>query len=212
MFLSRLTLNRTQMAFLWRANPYRVHQRLLMACEGDPRLLFRTEPDEMATQILVQSQLCPTWEKAFADFPVLERQPEMKEFDPSLCQDGIYRFRLLANPTKKTMISKNGEARKTRLGIFKWEDQLKWLGRKLDDAGARMLSGDARPQGMQRSHRTVQRSQDVQTHLAVQFDGILQVIEPARLKSAIISGIGPAKGFGFGLLSLAPWRASQSGG
>ena len=44
-----------------------------------------------------------------------------------------------------------------------------------------------------------------ETHfLAVQFDGVLQVTDPDKLVAAVETGIGSAKGFGFGLLSLAP--------
>ncbi|MEM0963873.1 MAG: type I-E CRISPR-associated protein Cas6/Cse3/CasE, partial [Bacteroidota bacterium] len=40
-------------------------------------------------------------------------------------------------------------------------------------------------------------------HVGVRFDGELRVIDPDRLAVAVASGIGPAKAFGFGLLSLA---------
>jgi CRISPR system Cascade subunit CasE len=40
--------------------------------------------------------------------------------------------------------------------------------------------------------------------LAVRFDGLLQVADPARLQAALRQGIGSGKGLGFGLLSLAP--------
>jgi CRISPR-associated protein Cas6/Cse3/CasE subtype I-E len=39
--------------------------------------------------------------------------------------------------------------------------------------------------------------------IAVQFDGLLEVEDPERFMAAIHQGIGPGKGFGFGLLSLA---------
>jgi len=42
-----------------------------------------------------------------------------------------------------------------------------------------------------------------QFHLAVQFDGRLRVTDPGALKEAVRSGIGSAKAYGFGLLSLA---------
>jgi len=38
---------------------------------------------------------------------------------------------------------------------------------------------------------------------SVGFQGILQVAKPTILKEIIINGIGPAKAFGCGLLSLA---------
>jgi CRISPR system Cascade subunit CasE len=41
------------------------------------------------------------------------------------------------------------------------------------------------------------------THHAVRFDGLLVVTDPERLRHALRAGIGSAKGFGFGLLSLA---------
>jgi CRISPR system Cascade subunit CasE len=40
-------------------------------------------------------------------------------------------------------------------------------------------------------------------HYSVDFDGVLSVTDPALFAEAVASGIGPAKGFGFGLLSLA---------
>ena len=38
---------------------------------------------------------------------------------------------------------------------------------------------------------------------SVQFDGVLQVVEPALFVHAIAAGIGSGKAFGFGLLSVA---------
>lgn len=45
-----------------------------------------------------------------------------------------------------------------------------------------------------------------QTLFAVLFEGVLQVTDPDKLRIAVGAGIGSAKGFGFGLLSLAPVR------
>ena len=42
------------------------------------------------------------------------------------------------------------------------------------------------------------------SHFGVRFDGTLTVTEPEALARAVRSGVGPAKAFGFGLLSLAP--------
>ena len=42
------------------------------------------------------------------------------------------------------------------------------------------------------------------TLFGVRFDGVLAVTDPDALTGAVRQGIGPAKGFGFGLLSLAP--------
>jgi CRISPR system Cascade subunit CasE len=39
---------------------------------------------------------------------------------------------------------------------------------------------------------------------AVRFDGVLQITHVDQFRSAVLNGIGPAKAFGFGLLSIAP--------
>jgi len=192
------------MAMLWVANPYRVHQRLMMACEGDPRLLFRIESSDGVTRMLVQSQVEPDWQVAFTDFPVLVAPAEYKTFELQLKPGGIYRFRLLANPTHKQTDEKDGEKHKSRQGYFKQEDQLAWLSRKLEAAGAELLECTAASKGLQRSSKGAAKQAGEQVHLAVLFDGLLRVKTPDLLLKALESGIGPAKGYGFGLLSLAP--------
>ncbi len=195
MFLARLRLNHGRVASLWAANPYRVHQRLMMAYEGEPRLLFRIEESREGTQILVQSHVAPRWPAAFADFPVLQGSPEHKPFEVRLQAQGCYRFRLLANPT----IKRNGK----RLGLLREEEQQAWLARKLTAAGAVLLGYTVASQVLQRSGRNPYKDSTCHTHLAVLFEGVLQVHNPAHLWAAVESGVGAAKGYGFGLLSLA---------
>jgi len=197
MYLARLRLNQSRIATLWASNPYRVHQRLMMACDGDPRLLFRIEDTpEGETQVLVQSHVEPNWQLAFHDFDVLRCPPEHKAFDLHLQPGRVYRFRLLANPTVK----RNGN----RLGLFKEEDQRSWLTRKMEDAGAKLVSTIAAPRGLQRCDKNPAKDEHVATHFAVLFEGVLQAQDPGRLKEVVECGIGAAKGYGFGLLSLAP--------
>ena len=195
MYLSRLQLNTSRIAMLWAANPYRVHQRLMMACDGDPRLLFRIEDTSDGTQIMVQSHVEPNWPFAFADLDVLRCPAEHKVFDLHLRPGSPYRFRLLANPTVK----RNGN----RLGLFKEDDQRAWLTRKIEDAGAKLVGYVAAPRGLQRCDKNPAKDEHVATHFAVLFEGVLQAQDPERLKAVVGSGIGSAKGYGFGLLSLA---------
>ncbi len=196
MFLSRLQLNTSRAAVFWASNPYRVHQRLALACADDVRVLFRIEDTAAGTQIIVQSQTEPAWDLAFTDLKVLRRPPESKVFDPRLKSNRAYRFRLLANPTVK----RNGK----RLGLFAQEERLEWLTRKLDAAGAEAVSCLAAPQGLKRSRRNPAKDASQQTHYAVLYEGILRTSDPERLQEALATGIGSAKGYGFGLLSLAP--------
>lgn len=195
MYLSRLILNDSRRAFLWVSNPYHVHQRLMVGCEDDPRLLFRIEVNPRGTQILVQTQTLPQWENAFGEFSVLRKPPECKSFDLSLAAGAYYRFRLLANPTVRR---NNG-----RLGILTEKEQRAWVERKLRTAGAEVMECLVIDNGFQHSHKT---SGVPITHLAIQFDGVLHLKEPELMVKSVIAGIGSAKGFGFGLLSLAPFK------
>ena len=204
MYLSRLHLNRSRLAVLWASNPYRVHQRLMTACDHDPRLLFRIEENEGDVTILVQSQNCPDWRAAFGDFAVLQTPPEQKSFEPALQTEKRYRFRLLANPTAKKTVEREEEKHKMRIGLFSEESQRDWLTRKFEQAGAELIECKIVPRGRQYSRKNPAKDENHQTHLAVLFEGILMAHDPERLKSALISGVGSAKGYGFGLLSLAP--------
>jgi CRISPR system Cascade subunit CasE len=196
MFLARLRLNHSRVTMSWAANPYRVHQRLMMAFEGEDRLLFRIEQLPEETQILIQSHIAPHWDAAFADFAVLDCPPECKTFAPLLEAGRCYRFRLRANPTVK----RDGK----RLGLFGEEEQRAWLSRKLRDAGTELLECVNTVDGLQRVQKNPRKDATVHTHFAVLFEGTLRARDPAPLAVALESGIGSAKGYGFGLLSLAP--------
>ena len=202
MYLARLRPNQSRMAVLWLSNPYRVHQRLRLAYPNDTRLLFRIEDTAAGdgVQILVQSHTVPDW-SAFTDFPVLLSPPEHKAYAPKPVAGACYRFRLLANPTVKR---KGADGRPSRQSLFKETDQIAWLKRKLEAAGAELAGCTAAPRGKQYSRKNPQKDEAVQTHFAVLFEGTLLVKDSALLHGAVENGIGSAKGYGFGLLSLAP--------
>lgn len=131
MYLTRLTFNQSRLTLNWLANPYRVHQRLRLACSDEPRLLFRIEEGDPFTTILVQTHNLPYWAAAFNSFSVLAGLPEMKTFDPQPVTGQVYAFRLIANPTVK----RDGD----RIGLGKEEEQQSWLVRKLAEGGAELL-------------------------------------------------------------------------
>lgn len=194
LYLSRLTMNQGRMALGWLSNPYRIHQRLKMACPEDLRLLFRVEEADPATRILVQTHTLPDWATAFNQFPVLQGLPEMKTFDPQLVPGQQYTFRLVANPTVK----REGK----RIGWIKEEDQIDWLARHLKTAGSELVGCRTQQCRVQHSKKTDDNGNAI-LHLLVQFDGLLVCRDAEKLIAALGQGIGSAKGFGCGLLSLA---------
>lgn len=46
------------------------------------------------------------------------------------------------------------------------------------------------------------------TFAAVTFDGLLRIVDADRFRAALVQGIGSAKAYGFGLLSIAPARSA----
>jgi CRISPR system Cascade subunit CasE len=222
MYLSRLILNpRSRQVQRELADPYQMHRTILNAfpesLPSDERVLFRL--DQQSQQglltLLVQSKHAPDWsrlktlgvnyllpdEDLNADMP----NPKVKRFDLKLLAGQQLIFRLHANPTqKRTFVGEDGVKKKKRIGIYREEEQLGWLERKLENAGCRLLSARTMSQARVRG----QLHRDIHKHklqfLAVRFEGLLQVVEPERLIDAVHRGIGSGKGLGFGLLSLAP--------
>jgi CRISPR system Cascade subunit CasE len=179
----------------WLANPYRIHQRICLAFDDPGRLLFRLE-DRPRARLLVLSPGRPDWMRAFADFPaVLDGPPRFQPFVPHLGVGQHLRFLLRANPTVK----RDGR----RHGLFREEDQRAWFDRKALDGGFALLSVRVRGGLTQISSKGRQHAIDPQRHLAVEFEGILQVADASRFAESLRHGIGSAKAYGFGLLSIA---------
>ncbi len=202
MYLSQLTLDDSRRSVLWRQQRYRVHQRLMMGCGDDARMLYRLHETPTAT-LLVQTTSEPDWLAAFGEFPVLAIPPEVKPFEPRFFDGEMLAFRVLANPTVK----RDGK----RLGLYKIEEQLEWLKRKAEMGGFAVVSVNVQPAGNMTAWKGTQDSvRAMQMRFcAVQYDGSLQVRDAGAFTETFCSGLGSAKGFGFGLLSVARVLVSE---
>jgi len=222
MYLSRLILNpRNRRVQREVAEPYQMHRSLMNAFPddlepGDVRVLFRLEAHPPsaslrtgrtgALTLLVQSLTLPDWSWLAEPnargylLPVDEPNPALKSFDLNLAPGQVLAFRLRANPTVRRKFD-SGDHK--RVGLYGEEKQIKWLERKGEQGGFRVLSVRTGRQDIVggRIHR------DEATHklrlLGVQFEGLLQVTDPDRLRETVRRGIGSGKALGFGLLSLA---------
>lgn len=174
-------------------NPYEVHRQLWRAFpDAQDRtrdFLFRAEWGRRRTTlpVLLQSLTEPR-SSSDAGVEVLAT----KAFEPRLREGQVLRFALAANPTKRL-----SEARK-RVPYVKHEEQVAWLRRKLAGA-AEVLDADV--VGQEALHF---RKGGLPGKVVVMtFSGYLRTVEPDRLRSVMVSGIGPAKSFGCGLLTVA---------
>lgn len=209
LYLSRLILNpRSRQVIAELADAYQMHRTLMRAFpsqeDGGPgRVLFRVDSDaEGNPVILVQSEKQPDWtflsEKDYL-LP-LNDNPASKEYNPVLTEGRRLRFLLRANPTVKKAFEEGKPSK--RIGIYTEEKQMEWLRRKAESGGFRPDDFRILPRGMQ----TCRKAGETNTHLCVEFAGVLTVTDLEAFRETIASGIGSAKGFGFGLLSVAPVR------
>ena len=226
MYLSRLILNpRSRQVRNELADPYEMHRTVCKAfpnanyTDNEPSgILFRTDvnPRTYIPTLLVQSLLNPNWDflrmekKDYLlgenDLPFDVENPSYKEIKLELRAGQVLAFRLRANPTVKK--DREGKKQGRRAGLLREEDQHKWLIRKLESAGAALVSVNIVNEQFTRGKLFIEKEKEKRLNfLSVQFDGVLQVKDKDKLANTIFTGFGSAKGLGFGLLSLA--RASS---
>jgi CRISPR system Cascade subunit CasE len=115
-------------------------------------------------------------------------------------------FRLTANPTHSGR--KTAEAKDTqRFAYLREEEQAGWLvGRASRHGFALATQQDGQPNLRlhRRQTQTFKRGMDAVTLTTVTYDGILQVTDADAFRQALTSGIGHAKAYGCGLLTIAP--------
>jgi CRISPR system Cascade subunit CasE len=209
MNLSKLTLNpQSRQVQAELSNPYEMHRTLFSVLpseliKGNERLLYRLETSHTPPYlvILFQSHLAPDW-SALEQKGYLLRPAQIKTFDPRFQTGQVLAFRLAANPTKRLKSPNEGTPGK-RVGLHCPEDQQEWLLRKAGQNGFSILSMQVTSLADQFAYKGKNEKRMKVTHHGVRFDGILQVVDSRLLTLALMNGIGSAKGFGFGLLSLA---------
>lgn len=232
MYLSKLVLNiRNGQVRRDLARPYEMHRTLMNAypyLRVDNRcdLLFRVESGRCGSpSVLVQTRDQPDWSGLPAGY--LLEAADSKLLDLPVVAGQRLRFRLRANPTKR-VAAKNERLGAVmvgkRVGLSTEVEQIRWLlrrtasagfaipGKWVDaahpDSGAPILLPNFRvdvvPEGRSRNDKAG-RAGDF---LAVRFEGVLVVTDPDTFRRTLASGLGSAKAFGFGLLSVAPVEGS----
>lgn len=185
-------------------NPYEIHRVLwkLFAEDADAErdFLFRVgQAEQNRAEVLMQSLRKP--EASFDAARILA----CKEY-PLLLQTGQrLRFLLVANPIKMIKDEKGrtdaaGEPKKCRVPLIKEEEQKAWIERKFQGVALldSLVIDPVLPLRFRKSRED--RAGKIQQ---VSFQGVLNVENSEVLTELVQSGIGPAKAFGCGLLSLA---------
>ena len=200
MYLSRVSL-----AGKYAHNPYEHHNglwQLFPDSHGKKRdFLYRVErKDRGSVIVLVQSQR--PLQMVEAEFVSVLAS---KEWHPQFFPGQLLRFFLHANPVK-TVTVRDGQQRVNRKGVVKscrvplidFNEQRQWLVRRLSKA-AHVLDLDINPIEPMYFRKKKTGAGKIQP---VRYQGVLSVNEAGQLHALLDKGIGPAKAFGCGMLSL----------
>jgi CRISPR system Cascade subunit CasE len=212
--------------------------------------LYRIDPVPGAGPvILVLSNQKPDWDYAFglvpgqvdprtaspvgnASFLLAALPEEPRLLKVSLSLGARFRFRLTANPTKKTgtipkserlaMMERGTKDPKRHghrvpvcaedYGLASSHTPLAvifrhWLMARSKAHGFQLVGPLEDTLHTEAGYVYVNKTQDAskgQRLRSVSYDGLLEIIDVDRFRQSLRSGIGPAKAFGFGLLSIAP--------
>lgn len=209
MYLSRLHLDPTNRQVRKEiANRYELHRTLTtqfgMKTRHEIGLLYRIEPKDNNLYepiiLLVQTKIEPDWNHLFKK-GILTQPAEIKQFEPIFENGRLFHFRLMANPTERKA---KGDWAGKRVELRTTEEYSNWLDRKGKMGGFAILLCMQNSLGKINSLKTKDGVTHTIQHQAVLYEGKLEVIDAENFRGTLEYGIGSAKGFGFGLLSIAP--------
>ncbi len=192
-------------------------------------LLWRVDSGpEGKPLVLVQTRIKPEWSflEQVSGYLLKDGRvnPGMRSIEPlleTITEGAIFRFCLRANPTRKIdTLSKPDEKRRNgrRIPLIDEESEISWLSGKGEAHGFEILlhtsaEGEqgvpavrtiSEPRSI--GQRTDREERKKLTFHAVRFEGCLKVTDRDSFISGLEGGIGSAKAYGFGLLSVVPIR------
>jgi CRISPR system Cascade subunit CasE len=233
-YLSKIWLNplRTGAQRLLR-NPQAMHAAVLGGLSHQPvteRVLWRLEHDgPYRAAVLVLTESTPSWEHLVeqAGWPSsADPQQLVRSYKPLLdriVQGREFAFRLRANPVTATRHPQHPSAAQRRRldgtprprGVCVPQrtaaQQLNWLGEHLERWGFENVTNsadliDVRLVAQQRlvfTKKTDGARRQVTIETAT-FDGRLRIADVDLAKASLLSGVGRARAYGCGLITLAP--------
>lgn len=198
------------------ASPQRIHAAVLAAfpesraTPDEGRILWRVDPgahdavlyvvspDKPDLTHLVETIGRPTYGWQTRDYgPFLDR----------LAVGDLWAFRLCANPVHN--VPAPGGGRGKRVGHVTVAQQTEWFLSRAQRSGFAVDGGSSgAPDVALTSRRTLRfpRKGRTVTLSTVVFEGNLRVADPVALRVALVDGVGPGKGYGCGLMTLAAAR------
>ena len=195
----------------------RLHMRIMGMFAGvardQNRVLYRVDGAANEPALLVQAEALPNVQVLPSGYlrGAGRIRDDLQAPFEQIANGQRLRFRLRANVTKKqfaTQQQNNGK----RIAITDAVAQMEWLIRKGGQSGFALIPDpfavdgyavtvidEGREKGFRRQGDTM----NTLTHYAIRFEGLLEVTDNSKFYAALVDGIGSAKAYGFGLLSVA---------
>ncbi len=130
------------------------------------------------------------------DYPTKATRENQKQY-----QEGKEKLKELVKDISK---SDREQIKSKRVGIYKTDEQIKWLESKAKQSGFEILHLQF---NKGEKEKAIKKQDNKLTHqielLQVHFTGILKVTDAVAFKKAYCNGIGTGKAFGCGMLLLA---------
>ena len=219
-----LDLHRVAFALDRKPDVHALHRLLWAAFPSVPAstpspFLFRADAERKGRAVrvvaLVQTRTTPDWS-------LVEAAVESAQHEHQLELGQTLRFFLRANPTQArkgrgepATAQLEGEAFRARRGrrvaILSEPERLRWLDRKGALHGFRVVERDVRAGGethpwpalqTKNTHTALWGRNGLVRHDGVDFEGLLEITDVDRFAETLRAGIGSAKAFGYGLLSV----------
>lgn len=207
-------------------NPQAMHAKVMKSFfpddleqDGANRVLWRVDSTRERDDLYIVSAARPdlTGFVEDAGWPTLATW-QTREYGQrlnSLTKGQQWGFRLVANPTYYQS-QENGRSK--RLAHSTPQHQIQWLLGKAEDHGFQIADLEVLTEGGSELVPNVQTSRErnwkfpragkTVTVKSVQFDGVLTVTDPGAFSKALMGGIGAAKAYGCGLMTIAPLKVS----
>jgi CRISPR system Cascade subunit CasE len=121
----------------------------------------------------------------------------------AIAQGRVFQFRVRVNPVRSVRDPDDRTARGRRVGHVTVDQQLSWFVGRSSSWGFSVGADVPTAELVDRKVWSFDRSGQKVTVSTATFEGLLTVTDPDLLRSSLVGGLGPAKAYGCGLLTLS---------
>lgn len=203
MYLSRIKLNKhSKRISHFLSSPQVAHATVegAFSDEDNTRKLWRIDYYKDFYCVLLMSQNKPNLHSFIEQFGYPEEEPEIKDYTPFLnhLKTGQkYRFRLVANPVQS--VSEDAGQRGKIRSLVTIAQQEEWLSKRSEKLGCNFLQFEL----VTREKKIFKRKTGKVILSTATYEGVLEITNIELFKTTLINGVGRAKSYGCGLLTLA---------